>query len=294
MIEDPIVVTPPIEDPIEDPIVVTPPIEDPIEDPIVVTPPIEDPVIVGNPTSNPEQVGFVGVNDLVALHFDNCGDRDDGHAAVAGRAVLDTVGITNFIVVNGTCGSDIRDRYQPESEAVFDATYGDDWLDSFNDLTESVNTAADRWAATLANGDDVWVQEGGPSDFTGMVLRRIGDVYPSIDRGLVHVVQHAAGRGFNEANTTSANINLVRDVTDYIPLSNGNRPNNGTADLNMQSTSFVNSALESRFASSWEAAFDYLDPINDKLDFSDTVELLYIIDDTDTQTVNDFASSYIR
>ena len=246
------------------------------------------------PTVNEGQVGLVGVNDLVALHFDNCGDRDDGHAAVAGKAVVDTVGISNVIVVNGTCGSDIRNRYQPESEAVFDATYGDDWLDSFNELTESVNIAADRWAATLANGDNVWVQEGGPSDFTGMVLRRLGDVYPSVDRGLVHVVQHAAGAGFNEANTTRENINLVRDVADYITLTNGNRPNNGTADLNMQSTSFVNIALQSRFASEWTAAFDYLDPINDKLDFSDTVELLFIISDDDTQTVDDFATRYLQ
>ena len=230
----------------------------------------------------------------MALHYDNCPDRDDGHAVVAGRAITNTVGINNFIVVNGTCGTDIRDDYQPESEAVLNATYGDDWLDGFNDLTESVNTAADRWAATLANGDDVWVQEGGPSDFTGMVLRRLGDVYPSVDRGRVHVVQHAAGRGFNEANTTSANINLVMDVADYITLSNGNRGGNGTADLNMQSTSFVNTALESTFASAWTAAFDYLDPIEDKLDFSDTVELLFIISDDDTQNVNDFADRYLQ
>ncbi|MDB3936452.1 hypothetical protein N9383_07050 [Granulosicoccus sp.] len=147
--------------------------------------PVVDPDV---PTPNDGQVGMVSVNDLVALHYDNCPDRDDGHAVVAGRAVIDTVGVNNIIVVNGTCGSDIRNRYRPDSEAVLIATYGDEWLDGFNELTESVNASADRWAATLANRDDVWVQEGGPSDFTGMVLRRLGEVYPSVDRELVHVV----------------------------------------------------------------------------------------------------------
>ncbi|MDB3936453.1 hypothetical protein N9383_07055 [Granulosicoccus sp.] len=62
----------------------------------------------------------------------------------------------------------------------------------------------------------------------------------------------------------------------------------------MQSRSFVNAALQSTFASAWTAAFDYLDPINTKLDFSDTVELLFIIGDDDTETVDDFADRYLQ
>ena len=172
------------------------------------------------------------------------------------------------------------------------ATYGDEWLDGFNELTESVNASADRWAATLANRDDAWVQEGGPSDFTGMVLRRLGEVYPSVDRELVHVVQHSIG--FNQGQTSNANLNLIRDVADYITIDDGNSGNNDTADLRMQSRSFVNAALQSTFASAWTAAFDYLDPINTKLDFSDTVELLFIIGDDDTETVDDFADRYLQ
>ena len=177
---------------------------------------------------------------------------------------------------------------------MLEATYGDNWLDSANELTESVNTAADRWAATLANGDDVWVAEGGPSDFTGEVLRRIGEVFPSVDTELVHVVQHSAGSSFNERSTSNRNINLVMDVSDYIAIDDGNDGNNGTADLRQQSRSFVNTALASRFASEWEAAFDYLDPINQKLDFSDTVELLFIVGDDDTDDVDDFADRYLQ
>ena len=236
---------------------------------------------------------MVSVNDLVALHYDNCPDRDDGHAVVAGKSVIDTVGINNFIVVNGTCGSGIRNRYRPDSEAVLTATYGDDWLDGFNELTESVNTAADRWAATLANGDDVWVAEGGPSDFTAMVLERLGDAFPELDRGQVHVVQHSIG--FNQGQTDDDNLDLIMDVADYITIDDGNSGGNDTADLAMQSNSFVTIALQSRFASAWTAAFDYFDPNGRRgVDFSDTVELLFIIEDTDTDDVDDFADRYLQ
>ena len=43
--------------------------------------PVVDPDV---PTPNDGQVGMVSVNDLVALHYDNCPDRDYGHAVVAG------------------------------------------------------------------------------------------------------------------------------------------------------------------------------------------------------------------
>jgi len=245
------------------------------------------------PTSTGGNIGRFSSNDLLALHFDNCPDRDDGHAAVAGKAVIDSVGLENVIVVNGTCGASIRDRYQPASERVMRAVWGNDWLDSFNNEASAVATSADRWAATLANGDNVWVAEGGPSDFTAKVLRRIGDRFPSVDRKRVHVIQHSAGERFNERLTSDAAISLVKRVADYRAIPDGNSGNNGSADFNQRSSTFVNIARQSRYASEWNAAFDYLDP-NVKIDFSDTVEVLYIINDTQTQTVNAFASRYLR
>ena len=237
--------------------------------------------------------GLISANDLLVLHYDNCPDRDDGHALVAGRAVVESVGLQNLLVVNGTCGAAIRRDYQPDSVDVVRAVWGNNWLDGFNEGTASTNTSADRWAASIANGNDVWVAEGGPSDFTAGVLRRIGDVYPSIDRKRIRVVQHSAGGQFNERNTSTANINLVKQVADYIPIADGNFANNGTADFSQKSSFFVGIARQSRYSSEWEAAFDYLNP-DVKLDFSDTVEILHIIGDSQTMTVDDFANRYLR
>lgn len=261
------------------------------------TPPVVSvPVTPSQPVPPPQSNGTIGritQGDLLALHYDNCPDRDDGHAIASAKAVLDTVGISDVVIVNGTCGAAIRDRYQRTSPNVMRAVFGNDWLDGFDDETRSVNISADRWAATLANGDDVWVAEGGPSDFTANVLRRIRSAYPSVSTNRVHVVQHSSGGNFNEANTSRAGIALVKQAADYITIPNGNNPNNGSADFNQRSNAFVSIARQSRFASEWNAAFDYLNP-NSRLDFSDTVELLYIINDTQTLTVDDFANRYLR
>ncbi len=259
---------------------------------VVVTPATPAPTISPPPTQT-GTIGRFSRGDLLVLHYDNCPDRDDGHAIASAKAVLDKVGISNTLVVNGTCGASIRSSYQPSSVNVLLAVFGNNWLDGFNDETRAVNTSADRWATTLANGDDVWVAEGGPSDFTAKVLRRIGSEYPSVNRKRIRVVQHSSGRGFNERFTSAPSIALVKQVADYITIPDGNNTNNGSADFNQKSSSFVAIARQSRFAREWNAAFDYLNP-NSKLDFSDTVEIMYIINDTRTLTVNDFANRYLR
>ena len=268
------------------------PAEPPAAEPAAPAPPATpEPAAPAAPVAGGGTVGLVKSIDLVALHYDNCPDRDDGHAVVAGKTVVEKIGLQNIIVVNGTCGDAISDDYQPSSVSVLQATWGSDWLDSFDDGDASVAASASAWAATVSNGGDVWVAEGGPSDFTGRVLRRLGSEFPSVDRKKVHVVQHSTG--FNQGNTSSANLSLIRSEADYITIPDGNSGGNGSADLNNRSSSFVNSARQSQFASAWEAAFDYLNPAQ-RLDFSDTVELLYLIGDDETQTVDDFARTYLQ
>lgn len=268
---------------------------------VVSVPPAPQPAPVA-PASPPvggggSAIGRFGGNDLLALHYDNCPDRDDGHALVAGKAVVDKVGISDVVVVNGTCGDGIRNLYRASSEAVMRAAWGGDFLDAFRQGTATGSpatvAAADRWAATIAAGGTVWVAEGGPSDFTARVLRRIGSIYPSVDRKRVRVVQHSTGsRGFNEVRTADANLALVKSVATYVSVPNGNVGGNGSADLNERSSAFVAAARSSRYASAWNAAFAYLNP-SERLDFSDTVELLYIIDDRSTRSVDDFARRYL-
>ena len=254
--------------------------------------------VVAGPEPQPEpqpgpgaNIGRIGANDLLALHYDHCADLDDGHALVAGKAVVIRSGLplSQLIVVNGTCGDDVRNSYVPESEVVSNAVWGDDWLNYASDPEESVETSVQRWAQVLSNGGEVWVAEGGPADFTARVLDSLDSQFPSLDLKNVHVIQHNVG--FNQNQTQR--IDTVRELSDYINIGDGNSGGNGTANFREQSSFFVETALQSEFSNEWEAAFDYLDP-NRRLDFSDAVEVLYIFDDTTTMTVDDFARTYLR
>lgn len=238
---------------------------------------------------------------MLALHYDNCPDRDDGHALPAGKAVVESLGITNVMVVNGTCGNSIRSRFNPASNAVVSAVWGDEYLDADGARAAAVSAAATRWASTLSNGASVWVAEGGQSDFTADVVRRIESQFPGNNLKNIHVIQHSAGRtAYNELFTNAGNLSYLQERTQYQAIPNGNVGGNGSADLNEQSSTFVAIARSSRYSAEWAAAFNYLRPDcavrseSCKLDFSDTVEVLYIVDDRRTRTVVDFANNYLR
>jgi hypothetical protein len=181
------------------------------------------------------------------------------------------------------------------------AAWGTEYLDADSQRTTATQVSATRWASTLSNGADVWVAEGGQSDFTADVVRQIETRYSNIDLKRIHVIQHSAGStAYNEKFTDNANLSYLKNKTSYQPVANGNVGSNGTADLNQQSFYFVSTARASRFSAEWNAGFQYLQPDcsarteNCKLDFSDTVELLYIVDDNRTQNVNDFAKKYLN
>ena len=93
-------------------------------------------------------------------------------------------------------------------------------------------------------------------------------------RSKIHVIQHSIAA--NEGNTNDNNLAFVKLNTDYITIANGNQPNT-TADLNTGvavDDDFRTWAAGSTNASGWEFSLDYF---AEKLDFSDTVELLYIL-----------------
>lgn len=233
--------------------------------------------------------------DIVAAHFDHGPDPDDGHAAAAAYVVRQELNL-NMVVVGGTTGVYSAGRYLPQSEDLMRQIWGQQWLDAHNSRVASAEQAARRWVNALSSGGDVWVAEGGPSDFTAAVVRIIRNQYPEFNtRRRVHVVQHSQ---WNEDHALRDDLNFVRNNTDYIRIADGNDPNS-TADLRQDGNSsvsqaFVQTARASRYRSVWDHAFNYLSP-DDKLDFSDTVELLYIlgIGTNDIRDVTDFGRYFM-
>jgi len=103
------------------------------------------------------------------------------------------------------------------------------------------------------------------------VVRRFKTEAPEVDTtARVHVVQHS---DWNERQTTPAALAYVRAETDYVRIRDAN------AYLNVAGGdgAFEATALgHPRLGPAWAAAFDYYPP-RERLDFSDTGELLHLL-----------------
>ena len=263
---------------------------------------------------------FNRTTDLIVLHFDFGRDPDDGHAAVADRVLLDHFAIQNYWVVSGT-NSRWQNNFIDTSDTLTDSLFGQGGWQKANILNDNtwmqaIAASALRWSETLSNGGDLWIAEGGPADFTSAVLRSIESTVRDCNwEARIHVIQHSAT---NETNTgrllddqRTDDLAYVRANTDYHKIDDGNAPN-GTADLHAnnattaQNSAFIDLALSGASRVEWQAGFQFLGPGTDsnapvgnsggKLDFSDTVELLHILQVPTTQVSdwNDFALSLIH
>ena len=215
--------------------------------------------------------------DMLSLHYDHAPDKDDGQSAAADRTLLQVLYGKHWIAqhvvaVSGTYGEN-RDTFNPKSDAVMDAAFGGcgGWLAAHDSRDEVVSLLVSRWTATLRAGGDVWVKEGGQSDVTADVVRRIRESSPGLDTtARIHVVQHS---NWNEEQTTDSALAFTREQTHYVRIKDAN------SYLNIKGgdEAFVRAATSHPvFGAVWTAAFSYYDP-HVRLDFSDTGELLYLL-----------------
>lgn len=220
---------------------------------------------------------FDSDGDLLSLHYDHAPDRDDGQSAAADRVILETEFGSDWVSahvlpVSGAYGRNAAE-FNPASDAVMDAVWNDvgGWVAAHDDRENALAQMTERWTATLERSHDVWVKEGGQSDLTAEVVRRIQASMPDVDtRARIHVVQHA---DWNENQTTPEALAFVREQTDYIRI----RDANAYLNLPGGDSTFEAAALaHPQFSVMWRAAFEYYPP-SERLDFSDTGELMHVL-----------------
>jgi len=220
---------------------------------------------------------FNSEKDLLSLHYDHAPDKDDGQSAAADRTLLESLygreWITNHVLaVSGAYGKN-AESFNIKSDAVMDAAWNDcgGWLARHANREEVIEAIASSWGATLEAGGDVWVKEGGQSDLTADVIRRIKVRTPDFDTTVrIHVIQHSS---WNENQTTDSALTYTKKQTHYLKIRDAN------AYLNVKggNTAFEKAAVAHPvFGPVWMAAFVYYDP-KDRLDFSDTGELMHIL-----------------
>lgn len=137
--------------------------------------------------------------DLVALHYDCAADPDDLASSVADRTMLEGVYGTAWVrghvlPVIGAYGRNVNYR-ETQCERVAQAVWGDatgylraSKLLGRDSLTLAVEGAYVAWAAAIGAGGQVYVKEGGQSDFTRLVVTRLERQWAGAGK-CVHVVQ---------------------------------------------------------------------------------------------------------
>lgn len=215
--------------------------------------------------------------DLISLHYDHAPDKDDGQSTAADRTILQSMfGIDwikdHVVVVSGAYGKN-ADQFNTDSNSVMDAVWKETggWLSAHSNREMAFASLTDRWYRVLANGGHVWVKEGGQSDLTATVLKRIKERAPSLDTvQQIHVIQHSV---WNERYTTEAALAFTRKYTDYIKIRDGNEYLNREGGIDQ----FSKAAMEHPvYGKAWKAAFNYYKP-EERLDISDTGALMYIL-----------------
>ncbi len=272
-------------------------------EPPTTQPPTTQPPTTEPPTTEPPTTCTANTSgeadlssDLISLQYDHAPDRDDGHATAAGKQVADVIGFIPW-VVGGAYGADNANTYRESSEVVMDAVWGPgNWVNADENWSAAVQATADRWETTLESCGDIWIAEGGQSDFSADVVRELQDRMPDLETTeRIHLVQHS---NWNEIHALDADLAFVRAETDYISIPDGNSGGNGTADFNDQNYDgpFIAAALSSPNAAGFEAAFDYYSPENERLDFSDTVELMEILDinTNEVNNIEDFVDRFFN
>ena len=220
---------------------------------------------------------FYSDRDLISLHYDHAADRDDMHSAAADRTILQSLFgldwlLNHTVKVSGTCGINcptFRHNSSSYMSRIWTENTGS-WILGLNLNREAISNVATIWYNIITAGGRVWVKEGGQSDFTAEVIEQLHRLGIADTKKVVKVIQHSK---WNEEHTRPQALAYVKEYATYIKISDANaylREDGG-------SPVFENAARSnSTFSSIWKVAFEYLNP-NEKLDFSDTGELMYIV-----------------
>lgn len=241
--------------------------------------------------------------DLLVSNFDLKPDLDDVHAIAALASVVrsDRYKSVDYIAVIGAYGTQKKGYVDVPEFAQL--AFGENWADAHNDHAEAITKVGSKIKQTLDAGGTVWVQEAGQSDFTNDVMKSMAGSIGKDVRKRVKVVQHSL---WNENKTTSKKLFWVNGNLSYVRIQDGNSTGNGTPGFaTMDGAAWPTVKANSRAGDVWAQAdeiskkYNPIAPwVNPKIeaggfDFSDTVELAYILGFDGMEDHNDFFQCFV-
>jgi hypothetical protein len=252
---------------------------------------------------NASEYKFEIDKDLLLLHFDLKTDVDDVHTIAALDLILQSNEYKdlNYFAVSGTYGIQ-SGLYVPANE-LFEIVFKKRWTDLHNERSLAINKTVQEVTRVLSNGGRIWVTEAGQSDFTQTLLLALKENGVKFSKEQFITVQHSE---WNEKETSVDALNYVKNETSYIKIPDGNKEGNGSPgfnDKNYTTKSLENNKLLSSKA--WTLAnkistqyngingrYDNKAISGGGADFSDLVEVTYILDIKNTPTVAAYFSQF--
>ena len=242
--------------------------------------------------------------DLYLAHFDLKTDVDDAHSVAAVATILadDRFQNVNYHAVAGAYGTQ-GGAYVPAND-LFEMAFGENWSDAHNEYNQALDEVSTLATDVIREGGNIWIADGGQSDFSADVVREIRNRLPDADiKTSVHIVQHA---DWNEEVTTPEDLAYLRDVASYHRIPDGNAPGNGTPGFRSDEViDWREHIQDPRLIFIWERAIEIANTYNgvdDRylnesimkggLDFSDTSETCWIFGFNDLVDSNDFFEEF--
>jgi len=238
--------------------------------------------------------------DLVALHWDALPDYDDLQAMIATRELFDNYGEVNYLAVVGTT---VNSAKAGTTTLVGNYEHMINMFPTgidarFKNWPTTTQTVANTWEAILNNGGTIHVAEGGPSEFTARVVNILNN------RGVenlkkIRVVQNSFNA--NERSTSNISLTIVKNLTTYINIDDGNDPNSTPAFNGKHATledrnDFKERSLNSDYGPQWSTAYSYVDPQSSPriIDFSEFVAVMHIfgVETSEYSTISAFADKF--
>ena len=250
--------------------------------------------------------GFDLKNDLLLVQYDFKTDVDDLHSAAAFATLLKNPDFKdlNYHAVAGAYGTQ-KGLYVPPNSLMIRA-FGDNWSDAHNDFGKALAKVLDKALNTLNNNGDVWIAEGGQSDFSAALVRAIRSRAPDLDTGnRVHLVQHSS---WNEQVTFPDHLNYVKTHTDYQKIPDGNGLGNGTPGFRSgKPIDLAKYITDREVMAIWDLAIDLGNHYNGfegrylnkavaagGLDFSDFSEVCWILGLDGLEVGEDYFREYVK
>ncbi|MEM6900124.1 MAG: hypothetical protein AAF583_10170 [Pseudomonadota bacterium] len=243
--------------------------------------------------------GFDVEKDFLLVNYDFRPDPDDLHA-VAGLHTIITSAAYSSIRYHAVAGADGHQPfYHPYvgSNELMELAFGTNWSDAKSDWNGAVDRVSVILLGELDAGADIWIADAGQHDFSHDVVAQILEVRPDLDtRQRIKVVQHS---DWNREQSRLNKTNQLISWVNYQKISDGNEPLNGTPDFeNEEFTDWQSAVTNPENAVVWELAVatglkemkrpitgSRINPgmLNGSLDFSDMVEVCWMLGFTDVE-----------